>query len=789
MNTPRTFLYILFCTSLCPPVIFAAGEKGGTTLDGEDQKSGVWGSFFTDRFNPDEITGQGTTDPLDGVAGQGDNQTGDSFNAPEELAPAGNADERRSQAPHLQSGRSYGQSRSPTDRPGPDLSAEEAARLLLPGAARGVTQGRAVIASPTPLPERPTDPRTTAATARLVKKPLPPGYTPEIARSFSGMDGDAKLHGKPQRVQRARVLAQQYPQNPYVQYLNAVTLAEAEEPEEAYEAVQRAVELAPDNERVALLERILRPKVDSKEDNALTKKVDGFFGDMKNQVNHLDEAGKMAKGKYAAPARTDGYEEVRTASIGFLPRTPTSAFKPQAKTDLAQLGFQKLRMGDPRAAVQVLTRKIKEDPQNDVALRFRAHAYRKVERFPEAHADADRAVRINSLDERNFTTRALTHADHKRWPQAHDDIDRALDINPKSADTYFTSSVIWHKQGNRKNRLLELEQAAALDKAFSNYYRKALSEEHGASQAAAAPAPAKMPWALIAGVLAGMTLIAYAIFRRRGGTTVTHKNSDTVLGFQVVRKIGLGGMGEVWEAMDTGLNRRVAIKRMREEIAGDPRSRKRFQKEAQMVAALRHPNIVEIHSVLEEHEDLYLVFEFVPGDSLSELLHTRTRLKPSEALPLLQQVASALDYAHEKGVIHQDLKPANIMVNGGQAKVMDFGIARRVQETLTAMSRQEIVGTPDYMAPEQEQGLRQPESDVFALGVCLYEMLAGHRPYQGGNTLQLKLQRAYVPLSKTAPDVPKGVDAVIDKALEPDPLKRFRSAGELLTALNKAISV
>jgi serine/threonine-protein kinase len=315
-----------------------------------------------------------------------------------------------------------------------------------------------------------------------------------------------------------------------------------------------------------------------------------------------------------------------------------------------------------------------------------------------------------------------------------------------------------------------------------------MKEAERLSGKTAAPDGRKQSKALFygGGGLLGLGLIAAALLRKRGTTMVTTRAAAGIAGFDIVRKLGQGGMGEVWEALDRALERRVAIKKLVPEIAEVPRERQRFLKEARTVAALKHPNIIEIHQVVENLDELYLVFEFVDGVALDSVLGEKGRLSLPEAVEVIRQTAAALDYAHGRGVIHQDLKPANVMVEDETVKIMDFGIARRVAETMGAVTRQEVVGTPSYMAPEQGLGEASPETDVFALGATLYEMLSGKRPFQGVMTDFSKLEKAYAPLSRVVPDLPEALDAVIDRALDPDPKRRFHSAGEMFAALEAA---
>jgi tetratricopeptide (TPR) repeat protein len=252
--------------------------------------------------------------------------------------------------------------------------------------------------------------------------------------------------------------------------------------------------------------------------------------------------------------------------------------------------------------------------------------------------------------------------------------------------------------------------------------------------------------------------------------------------YAVEREIGVGGMGIVYSGTDRALERPVAIKKMREEIRSDARERDRFISEARTVATLHHPNIVEIFSIVEDGRDAFLIFEYVDGQTVHDVIQSRRALPFSEAVGVLQGCAGALDYAHKRGVIHRDLKPSNVMINTDrQVKVMDFGVARLAKDSMTRLSRTNtVVGTPPYMAPEQEQGIVRKGSDIFALGVMLYEMVTGQLPFQGvgAGMLMAKINGTYVPASRIAGGLPAGFDEVLARALDPDPDKRFQTAGE-----------
>ena len=257
--------------------------------------------------------------------------------------------------------------------------------------------------------------------------------------------------------------------------------------------------------------------------------------------------------------------------------------------------------------------------------------------------------------------------------------------------------------------------------------------------------------------------------------------------YKLMRQIGAGGMGLVYEGSDVTLSRTVAIKKMRDELRLDRRERMRFINEAKLVASLHHPNIVDIYAIIEEGDDIYLVFEFVNGKTVYDIITSQGPLRFKDALVICRGMAAALDFAHNRHIIHRDLKPSNVMVTSdGFVKVMDFGIARLAKDALTRFSMTNtVVGTPPYMAPEQEQGVVRKEADVYSLAICVYEMLCGKAPFAGtgAGMLMNKVNMTYVPISNIAPGLPPGVDDIFARALQVDPDKRFHSSREFLAAL------
>ncbi len=467
----------------------------------------------------------------------------------------------------------------------------------------------------------------------------------------------------------------------------------------------------------------------------------------------------------------------------------------QLRQSLPKQTLLAMQIGDYGQAENNLTQTIKSDPGNWMAWRLRGLTRYYRDNLPGADADASTALTINPKDSPSHWIKALVRLKENKPEAAKREADASLALNPRNADAFVTRAQAFEKLGQNDAALADYRQAAELDSALASYYHQALAERGRGAQMQGL-SRARALYLAAAGL--ALLFLGLSFFVKRGQTAVRQAagapmraddRHPALGGFRILRRLGQGGMGVVFEAVDEALERRVALKRMRDEIAGDPRERRRFIKEARTVAALHHPSIVEIYSIVEQDQALYLVFEFLKGRPLDALLEERGgKLSSSETLPLAREVAAALDYAHASGVIHQDLKPGNINVDGGKAKVMDFGIARRVQETLSTVSRMEVAGTPAYMAPEQERGVVSPAADIYALGACLYQLMGGRLPFPAGGSYLDKAQRRYVPLSTLA-GLPASVDRVIDRALDPDPAKRPATAGDLVAALEAALAL
>lgn len=256
--------------------------------------------------------------------------------------------------------------------------------------------------------------------------------------------------------------------------------------------------------------------------------------------------------------------------------------------------------------------------------------------------------------------------------------------------------------------------------------------------------------------------------------------------YQFLREIGRGGMGIVYEAINKEINKKVAIKKIKEELAINIRARKQFLEEAKKVAELHHPNIVDIYDMFEEKNNTYIVFEYVDGKTLDNILDNKGKLSLKETLEIILPVCNALKYAHSKKIIHRDIKPSNIMVtNENFVKVMDFGIAREAKDTISRLTGKDTSGTLAYMAPEQHLGHYDVRSDIYSLGATIYEMLTGEFPFKGPDLLAQKERMIYRPIKELIPDIPEKVEGIIKKCLQSDKEKRYQTVEELIEDLEK----
>jgi serine/threonine-protein kinase len=253
--------------------------------------------------------------------------------------------------------------------------------------------------------------------------------------------------------------------------------------------------------------------------------------------------------------------------------------------------------------------------------------------------------------------------------------------------------------------------------------------------------------------------------------------------------LGSGGMSCVYRAYDPVLDREVAIKILPAELARDPVLRERFHEEARALGGVEHPSLIRIFAVGQEGPVSYYSMELITGLSLKEVLAAAGRLTLAEAFAVLGQVLRALEAVHRAGIVHRDVKPGNIMLDSsGRVVLMDFGLARRAErQDLTAAGA--VLGTPEYMSPEQARGEKADErSDLYSIGVVLYEMLAGRPPFGGKDTIEILRQHVQAPvppLLAAAPGTPPELGRIIERLLAKKPSERYPSVAELLADLGK----
>jgi predicted Ser/Thr protein kinase len=272
---------------------------------------------------------------------------------------------------------------------------------------------------------------------------------------------------------------------------------------------------------------------------------------------------------------------------------------------------------------------------------------------------------------------------------------------------------------------------------------------------------------------------------------------QTVGQYTIVRELGRGGMGRVYLARDTRLQRMVALKALSPDLIGDPSYRERFQQEALAAGALAHPGICTIHAFEEFDGESFIAAEYIDGHTLREEIRDTRRPAEGEVVRAAQELAAALAHAHEKGITHRDLKPENVMrTRDGRLKILDFGLARMegpgIEQQGALTMKGAVIGTPDYMAPEQLNGERaDPRADVFAFGIMVYEYASGRHPFEASTALARAariLEGRMDPIENRRPDLPAPVISTIERCLSQRPDDRFASASEIVRALSRGES-
>src|ERR671921_1760115 len=265
-----------------------------------------------------------------------------------------------------------------------------------------------------------------------------------------------------------------------------------------------------------------------------------------------------------------------------------------------------------------------------------------------------------------------------------------------------------------------------------------------------------------------------------------------IAGYRIEERIGRGGMGVVYRAEHLNLQRRAAIKIIAPDLAESEGFRERFTREARIAAALQHPNIVTVYDAGEVDGLLYLAMQYIEGFDLAAMLRVEGRLRPYRAVDVCRQVAAALDAAHALGLIHRDVKPANVLIEGRTAFLTDFGLTKRMDGTHTELTRAgDVVGTIHYVAPEQIEGAQvSARSDVYSLGCLLYHCLTGQVPFSRDTDVAVIYAHLSEPppkLTALRPELASGLDGVIAKALDKSPDRRFPSCSDLVNAARGVI--
>ncbi|WP_243641196.1 Stk1 family PASTA domain-containing Ser/Thr kinase [Xylanivirga thermophila] len=262
--------------------------------------------------------------------------------------------------------------------------------------------------------------------------------------------------------------------------------------------------------------------------------------------------------------------------------------------------------------------------------------------------------------------------------------------------------------------------------------------------------------------------------------------------YELIEKIGGGGMAIVYKAKCHLLKRYVAVKVLRPELVEDDDFVSRFKREAQAAASLSHPNIVNIYDVGQEDDIHYIVMEYIKGMTLKEYVKKKHILDSREATQIGVQICSAIKHAHDNGIVHRDIKPQNILVgDGGIIKVTDFGIARAATSSTVTMAGANVMGSVHYFSPEQARGgYVDAKSDLYSLGIVLYEMVTGTVPFEGDSAISVALkhiQEPVIPPGQLNPDIPKSLQDIIEKAIEKDQCLRYQTAQEMIDDLRKSL--
>lgn len=415
-------------------------------------------------------------------------------------------------------------------------------------------------------------------------------------------------------------------------------------------------------------------------------------------------------------------------------------------------------------AIAEYSEAIRVDPKHAGAHFGRGMCYGKKGDLHTARLDFDETTRLNPRHAEAFINRGycwFTMGQHQR---AITDYEWALRINPRQVEAINNRGVAWREMGEYDKAIADFKAVLAID------------PKHDL-------APGNLRDVLERKARAG------------GGQPDQSPPSSTPMRlgeYRLIRKIGQGAMGTVYEAIQEGLERRVALKVLSKVLMSDKKFVSRFKREARAVSQLNHPNIVTIFQIGEEDGLHYFSMEFVDGRSLDKLLKQRGKLGVAESLTLITQAAHGLAHAWNCNVVHRDVKPGNLLLaSNGIIKIADFGLAKApdANEALTMTGA--VVGTPYYMSPEQIRNAKDVDfrADIYSLGATLFHLVTGRAPFEGESPFEIAIKVATMPTPRVReinPAVPPPIAEMIEKMLVKNPQERFQQANELLTALKLA---
>lgn len=440
---------------------------------------------------------------------------------------------------------------------------------------------------------------------------------------------------------------------------------------------------------------------------------------------------------------------------------PVSSVNERQKADLLDNTLTEIEIAFETAnynkAIDTAETLIKEGFTDYRLYNYQAKSYEQLDDCENAIYYASKAIFIAPAAVEPYVTRANCYFKDKKISLATKDIEKALLLNPKSERAQEVKETIY---ANPAKSLQEKKKdGEKIPKWFGQY---------------------------LIGIAVILVILLYLRYRNPeyvDGQGRRLKEYNIKEQYKFIRLIGEGGMGKVYEAYDNALKRKVAIKRIRPELLKNGTFREQFLAEARTVAMLRFPSIVEIYTVIETTTSLYLVFEYVDGQTLETRLDIDNYIPFKEIKEIFRSVCAGLAYAHSLDIVHCDLKPGNIMIaDFGPAKVMDFGVAQKIAKDKKDRETFSVAGTPAYMSPEQQRGFTSKQSDIFSLGVCLYEALIGVVPW-GVKGYDLDTQKIVEP-SRINPRFPKELDDLLIKALAKEPEDRIQTVEEFWQLLD-----